>query len=137
MQQIYGQLKGGAYREVGAIFRSRNLEPDLCEPFGFAYEFMSDPEHDIELDYAKRVWILLETLTEREKKVIQLRFEHDLTLDECGEVFEISKERVRQIEKNAIRKLLMPSRIGSLGIVPDRWAGLLKDTPHLRYSYEH
>lgn len=57
---------------------------------------------------------LLDTLTEREKRVIELRFGlidgKTHTLEEVGKEFEVTRERIRQIEAKAIRKLKHPSR---------------------------
>ena len=57
---------------------------------------------------------VLETLTEREQKVIRLRFGMDdgraRTLEEVGKEFEVTRERIRQIEAKALRKLRHPSR---------------------------
>lgn len=57
---------------------------------------------------------VLETLTEREQKVLRLRFGLDdgrqRTLEEVGTVFEVTRERIRQIEAKALRKLRHPSR---------------------------
>ncbi|MBI2902851.1 MAG: RNA polymerase sigma factor RpoD [Candidatus Methylomirabilis oxyfera] len=57
---------------------------------------------------------VLETLTEREKKVLKLRFGigdgHDHTLEEVGQQFEVTRERIRQIEAKALRKLRHPTR---------------------------
>lgn len=57
---------------------------------------------------------VLDALTPREKKVIQLRFGLDngkqRTLEEVGEVFGVSRERIRQIEAEALRKLRRPSK---------------------------
>ena len=57
---------------------------------------------------------VLSTLTPREEKVIRLRFGLDdgrpRTLEEVGEVFEVTRERIRQIEAKALRKLRHPSR---------------------------
>src|SRR5271169_1791012 len=61
---------------------------------------------------------LLKTLTPREEKVIKMRFgledgsEH--TLEEVGHSFEVTRERIRQIEAKALRKLRHPSRSRSL-----------------------
>ena len=57
---------------------------------------------------------VLETLTDREKKVLTLRFGLDdgraRTLEEVGKEFAVTRERIRQIEAKAIRKLRHPSR---------------------------
>ena len=57
---------------------------------------------------------VLETLTSREKKVLQLRFGledgRSRTLEEVGQVFGVTRERIRQIEAKALRKLRHPSR---------------------------
>ncbi len=57
---------------------------------------------------------VLNTLTEREREVIKLRFGfdngHPRTLEEVGQRFGVTRERIRQIEAKAIRKLRHPSR---------------------------
>ena len=57
---------------------------------------------------------VLDTLTEREQKVLRLRFGLDdgraRTLEEVGKVFNVTRERIRQIEAKALRKLRHPSR---------------------------
>ena len=57
---------------------------------------------------------VLHTLTPREEQVLRLRFGledgHTRTLEEVGEVFDITRERIRQIEAKALRKLRHPSR---------------------------
>lgn len=57
---------------------------------------------------------VLDTLSDREKKVLKLRFglggKKPMTLEEVGKVFGVTRERIRQIEANAIRKLKHPSR---------------------------
>ncbi len=57
---------------------------------------------------------VLDSLTERERKVLQLRFGLDdgrsRTLEEVGKEFHVTRERIRQIEAKALRKLRHPSR---------------------------
>jgi RNA polymerase primary sigma factor len=57
---------------------------------------------------------VLNTLTEREEKVLRLRFGLDdgraRTLEEVGKEFNVTRERIRQIEAKALRKLRHPSR---------------------------
>ena len=62
----------------------------------------------------------LETLSEKEKKVIKLRYGlgglEPLSLREIGIIFSLTKERIRQIEKKAIKRLRHPSRSQSLKV---------------------
>ncbi|MFL5624946.1 MAG: sigma-70 family RNA polymerase sigma factor, partial [Ktedonobacteraceae bacterium] len=57
---------------------------------------------------------VLDSLTDRERKVLQLRFGLDdgrsRTLEEVGKEFHVTRERIRQIEAKALRKLRHPSR---------------------------
>ncbi|MFH2204841.1 MAG: sigma-70 family RNA polymerase sigma factor [Elusimicrobiota bacterium] len=57
---------------------------------------------------------VLDTLTDRESKILKLRFGigtgYPRTLEEVGRIFKVTRERVRQIESKAIRKLRHPSR---------------------------
>ena len=61
---------------------------------------------------------VLETLTPKEQRVISLRFglEDDMprTLEEIGQVFDLSRERIRQIEMKALSKLRHPSKMEKL-----------------------
>lgn len=62
----------------------------------------------------EQLWDVLNTLTPREKKVLRLRFGLDdgnqRTLEEVGREFKVTRERIRQIEAKALRKLRHPSR---------------------------
>ena len=75
------------------------------------------PAPDSELmkeSLSKEVERALSTLSEREAEVIRLYFglgrEHSLTLEEIGERFKLTRERVRQIKEKAIRRLRHASR---------------------------
>ncbi len=66
------------------------------------------------LNLAEQTRRVLETLTPREEKVLRMRFgigeKADHTLEEVGQDFEVTRERIRQIEAKALRKLRHPSR---------------------------
>ncbi|MCM2268168.1 MAG: sigma-70 family RNA polymerase sigma factor [Elusimicrobiales bacterium] len=73
------------------------------------------PSHSaIDLLRRREVTKILDTLTDREAKIIKLRFGietgYPRTLEEVGKIFRVTRERVRQIEAKAIRKLRHPSR---------------------------
>ena len=83
-------------------------------------DFLQDENAPIPADAAafmllrEQLLEVLETLTEREQKVIRLRFGLDdgraRTLEEVGREFNVTRERIRQIEAKALRKLRHPSR---------------------------
>jgi RNA polymerase primary sigma factor len=62
----------------------------------------------------EQIETVLETLTERERDVLKLRFGLDdgyaRTLEEVGRIFKVTRERIRQIEAKALKKLKHPSR---------------------------
>ena len=74
----------------------------------------SPPETVIHINLREQIDGALKTLTEREAKVLKMRFglgdgnEH--TLEEVGQQFKVTRERIRQIEAKALRKLKHPSR---------------------------
>jgi RNA polymerase primary sigma factor len=75
---------------------------------------MSPVDAVISMNLAEQTRKVLATLTPREEKVLRMRFgigeKSDRTLEEVGLDFEVTRERVRQIEAKALRKLRHPSR---------------------------
>ena len=74
----------------------------------------SPSEAVISVNLAEQTRKVLATLTPREEKVLRMRFgigeKSDHTLEEVGQDFEVTRERIRQIEAKALRKLRHPSR---------------------------
>ena len=101
--------------EVGRIWRSRNEEPEQ-EVFGRFPMWMNPPheDRDTRIDLKRLFPAALETLTNREQKLLWCRFWADYTLDEVGLCFGVTRERIRQIEAKALRRLRHPSRSGAL-----------------------
>jgi predicted DNA-binding protein YlxM (UPF0122 family) len=99
------------HKDVGTLWRSRNDEPET-EVFKFLPKWMSKEQADIDehLDIVKSVNLALEFINTQEKNVMLMRYWSDMTLDEIGESYHLSKERIRQIEAKALRKLKHPSR---------------------------
>jgi RNA polymerase primary sigma factor len=74
----------------------------------------SPSEAVINMTLKEQVQNVLSTLTKREEKVLRMRFGigagYEHTLEEVGEYFAVTRERIRQIEAKALRKLRHPSR---------------------------
>jgi RNA polymerase primary sigma factor len=87
-------------------------------------DFIEDSEATVPMDAAARellrdqIQASLSALTERERQVLELRFGlvdgKDHTLEEVSQYFEVTRERIRQIEAKALRKLRHPSRSSDL-----------------------
>ena len=87
-------------------------------------DFIEDPLLDSPIDSATESILIeatggvLGSLTAREAKVLRMRFgigmNTDHTLEEVGKQFDVTRERIRQIEAKALRKLRHPSRSGHL-----------------------
>jgi RNA polymerase primary sigma factor len=83
-------------------------------------DFIADPDTLTPMEYTSKEMLkreldnVLETLTDREEKVLRMRFGlldgRSRTLEEVGREFGVTRERIRQIEAKALRKLRHPSR---------------------------
>jgi len=101
-----------------------SLETPVGEEDSHLGDFIEDKnvinpaEAIVNLNLAEQTRRVLATLTAREEKVLRMRFgigeESDHTLEEVGQDFNVTRERIRQIEAKALRKLRHPSRSGKL-----------------------
>jgi DNA-binding CsgD family transcriptional regulator len=93
---------------------------------------VSPSEAVINMNLAEQTRKVLATLTPREEKVLRMRFgigeKSDHTLEEVGQDFEVTRERIRQIEAKALRKLRHPSR-GAGGLAYALGVEAAQDTP--------
>jgi len=95
-------------------------EPVSEEDDSHLGDFIEDEVIENPVDYTTRIVLreqldeVLDTLTDREENVLRLRFGLDdgkmRTLEDVGKVFNVTRERIRQIEAKALRKLRQPSR---------------------------
>ncbi|OHE56112.1 MAG: hypothetical protein A2027_03335 [Thermodesulfovibrio sp. RBG_19FT_COMBO_41_18] len=120
-------------KKVEDIFRSVQDPIALQTPIGdegtTIEDFISDknsptPYSDTERNnVTEQIVRVLDTLTPREAEIIKRRFgigfDKDHTLEEVGRQFSITRERVRQIEANALRKLKHPNRRSALKVLID------------------
>ncbi|MFL1781371.1 RNA polymerase sigma factor RpoD [Candidatus Hepatincolaceae symbiont of Richtersius coronifer] len=97
-----------------------SLETPVSDDDSFLGDFLEDKkavqplEIAIHADLKKSINQILSTLTPREERVLRMRFglgtNSDNTLEEVGKQFTVTRERIRQIEAKALRKLKHPSR---------------------------
>jgi RNA polymerase primary sigma factor len=110
---------------VREILKISQATTSLEKPVGdegdsFLGDFIQDTSHPTPYDSASKQLLkenikeVLHTLSEREARVLRMRFGLDghkqMTLEEVGREFGVTRERVRQIEAKALRKLKHPSR---------------------------
>ncbi|MBL8751139.1 MAG: RNA polymerase sigma factor RpoD [Planctomycetes bacterium] len=93
-------------------------------------ESVESPVHSASREMLKeRIESVLSTLTFREREIIKLRYGigdgYTYTLEEVGRIFRVTRERVRQIEAKAVRKLQHPVRARRLGGFFDNGSGEL------------
>lgn len=127
--QELGQATGLPVNRVRQILELPQQPVSLEAPVGESEDaslgnFVADQEapeleHTIALSMLKdQVQGLLATLTPRERMVVRRRFGLDgrqpETLEEVGRRLKVTRERVRQIEREALQKLLQPARAGRL-----------------------
>ena len=126
-ERLEGSLSAARIREIQRI----NQEPVSLEtPIGeeddsHLGDFLEDKEVESPSDYTTKSLlkdelneVMLE-LTDRERRVLELRYglidNHPRTLEEVGKVFGVTRERIRQIEAKAIKKLRTRKRVSRLG----------------------
>lgn len=126
-ERLNGDLSPARIREIQRI----NQEPVSLEtPIGeeddsHLGDFLEDKEVESPSDYTTKSLlkdelneVMLE-LTDRERRVLELRYglldNHPRTLEEVGKEFGVTRERIRQIEAKAIKKLRTRKRVSRLG----------------------
>ncbi|HEY8626035.1 MAG TPA: sigma-70 family RNA polymerase sigma factor [Solirubrobacteraceae bacterium] len=119
-EEIADLVAGIDRDEVESIKRSAQTPISLEKPVGDEQEsefgqFIADEhaespyEHTVEILTKQALRDALENLSYRERRVLELRYglggEHPCTLDEVGRTFNVTRERIRQIENQSLKKL--------------------------------
>lgn len=93
-----------------------NIIKDLEYPLNLIYAVFEDSAEEIAeradtiSDINASIEYVLYTLSDRERKILKNRFVDLMTLEQTGKLFGVTRDRIRQIEAKAIRKLRHPSR---------------------------
>ena len=126
-QQIADEL-GVSVEKVLDLKKVAEAPVSLYTPLGedddsLLVDFVPDEEKCVEESVINSglhddVMEALSILSEKEQKVLMLRFgidgDHPMTLEEIGNILNVTRERIRQIEAKALRKLRHPKRSGNL-----------------------
>ena len=130
------EVTGIEPEEVESIKRSAQAPVSLEQPVGDEEEsefgqFIADEraespyEHAAETLTNEALRNALEKLSYRERRVLELRYglggEHPRTLDEVGRTFNVTRERIRQIENQSLKKLQSLAEAQKLRDTPDRF----------------
>jgi len=143
-QQEIARVSGLSLGEIRAAVQASRPPLSLDRPVegceeSFFGDFLEDPKRNDPLVEINRVALrerldeALTALSFREREIIRLRFGladgYAYTLEEVGQIFKVTRERVRQIEAKAVRKLQHPARSRSLsGFIDDPSERLSKET---------
>ena len=106
-------------------------------PFNLMQDLMEDSEFN--LDYSARNIknVMQKKLTDREYTVLELRYGRRMTLEEVGKEFGVTRERIRQVEAKALRKLKNPSTMKSMSVVSyDEYQALKAENLKLNVKVE-
>ena len=113
-ESIYELFKDYQLQEIASLNQPINDEESSSLGEVIIDENGMDPESEIDGDSLKdSIKDILKTLTPRERRIVELRFGladgTEYTLEEVGKEFNVTRERIRQIEAKALRKLRRPS----------------------------
>ena len=126
-EAMNGELSAKRIREIQRIaMEPVSLETPIAEEDdSHLGDFIEDKESESPVDFTTRqllkeeLYSILKDLSDREERVIRLRYGLDdnrpRTLEEVGREFGVTRERIRQIEAKAIKKLRHPTRSKRLG----------------------
>jgi len=82
--------------------------------------------------------VMAKCLSERENKVLQMRYEWGMTLEEAGKECGVTRERIRQVEAKAIRKLRFQQYNGTIMCVPkEEWRKAQNEAEHYKAQAEY
>ena len=115
------------YRKINAVLNEKGKTPDLLDvvetiPLEYAYGVSSGEvsleDAMIAIELKKSITKVLSSLKPREERVLRMRFgiglKTDATLEEVGQKFSLSRDRIRQIEAVSLRKLKNASNMRTL-----------------------
>ena len=114
-------------KDINSVY-PLNLINDIYDEF--------DGDWDYSVKQIKKV--MHERLTDRELTVLELRNGRNMTLEDVGKEFGVTRERIRQVEQKAIRKLRHPANLKRMSVVPyEEYARLEAENQDLKTKLEY
>ena len=114
-------------KDINSVY-PLNLINDIYDEF--------DTDWDYSIKQIKKV--MHERLTDRELTVLELRNGRNMTLEDVGKEFGVTRERIRQVEQKAIRKLRHPANLKRMSVVPyEEYARLEAENQDLKTKLEY
>lgn len=103
-------------------YRDELAHIDICKtyPYNVLMEVIEESETTQVRYYSPKLVekVISESLTERQAKILYMIYGLGYTLEECAKEFNVTRERVRQIQAKTIRMLKHPSRLQAMRVIP-------------------
>lgn len=137
----YSTAKSKYLKEITKIkkeYESKHVDYTQVFPYNLI-EAMNDEWHEMDMPYCAMFLkeTIAQNLTDREQRILSLRYEHGFNLEETGKEFGVTRERIRQIEARAIRKLRHPSLAFKYKAVPlEKWREVYSQNQKLKDENE-
>ena len=138
----YGQIRCKDNRKAAEIWRSRDVEPEPCEPAWTADHYVTDMVLEAEKQHGADLWGVFARVYKnkdsKEATVIIHRFYLGSTLEETAKHVGsgVTTSRVSQIEKKALRRVRAAIRGTPLGEAPYYCRGQIPGAKHPGYAWE-
>ena len=103
----YGALQiHKASNPIRTLWYSKDEEPEPVERYQLCDREWQDPAaHERAIDRRLLVCALMDRLDDRRRDILVMHYVDEMTLEEIGQLYGITRERVRQIERDAIRRV--------------------------------
>ena len=130
-QNLYRDFSKTEIAQIAKSYHPIGSYRLICVVFGENYTIEEGVQWltNYTIEIADKLDSVLLSLTERERQVLEYRFgllnsrAIGITLQSIGELYDLTRERIRQIETKALRKMRHPTRMRQLSaMLPEKWS---------------